>query len=95
MRSRKIDVRTKRNDSKGVDGWMAAIIMPLDVFHVDCTTHARNLEYVFGIIEQIRELAQQFLVTLEVNRIHLQYSEFNFLSHNFDKESYKPNKINT
>lgn len=92
MRSRKIDVRTKRNDPKGINGGMAAIIMPLDVFHVDRTTHARNLEYVFGVIEQVRELTEQFLVALEVNSINLQKT-FDFLDELIDmKNVQKLNK---
>ena len=71
MSSRIIDVGAKRNNPKGIDGRMASIIMPLDVFHVDCATHARNLEYVFGVIKQVWELTQQFLVTLEVNGVNL------------------------
>jgi hypothetical protein len=46
----------KRNDPKWIDRRMASIVMPLDVFHVDCTTHARDLKNVFGVIKQIRVL---------------------------------------
>lgn len=45
--------------------------MPLDVFHVNCAPHARYLENIFRVIEQIWVFAQQLFVAFEVNSINL------------------------
>lgn len=71
MRRRVVNIRAKRNDAKWINRRMASIVMPLDVFHVDCTTDPRHLKNVFGVIEEIRVLTKQFLVTLEVDSINL------------------------
>ena len=62
---------TRRNDPKRVYGRMASVVMPLDVRHVDRAAHSRNLVDVFRVIEQVRVLAQQFLVAFEMNCIDL------------------------
>jgi hypothetical protein len=56
MRRRVVNIRAKRNDAKWINRRMASIVMPLDVFHFDCTTDARHLKNVFGVIEEIRVL---------------------------------------
>lgn len=71
MGRRIINVWSKRNDSIWIDGRVTSIIMALDMLHIDSASHARDLIYVFGIIEQIRILSKQFLVALEVNSINL------------------------
>lgn len=53
MWSRIVDIWTMRNDSKWIDGWMAPIVMLLNVHHVDCATNSRDLKYVFGVIEDV------------------------------------------
>jgi hypothetical protein len=54
VRSRIIDVWPHRNDPKWIDRRMTSIVMQLYMFNIHCTTNARNLENVFGIIEDIR-----------------------------------------
>lgn len=71
MRRRVINIGAKRNDSKWIDCRMASIIMLLDMFHMNRATYSFSLVYIFGVIEQIWILSQQFLVAFEVNCINL------------------------
>lgn len=48
-----INIWTNGNDTEGIDSRMASIVMQLYMFHVYCATNARNLEDVFGIIEEV------------------------------------------
>lgn len=79
MRGRVVNTWANRNYAKWIDSSTISIVIPLDEFHVDCTTDARDLENVLDVIEQIRVLTYQFLVTLEVDSINLslqKYSHF-------------------
>lgn len=67
-----VNIWTLWDDSKWIDGWMTSIVMLLNVLHVNCTAHARDLENVFGVIEYIWIFAQQLLIALEVNSVDLQ-----------------------
>jgi len=53
VRSRIIDIWPHRNDPKWIDRRMTSIVMQLYMFHVHCTANARDLENVFGVIEDI------------------------------------------
>lgn len=53
-----IDVWAVRNDPIRINGWVASIIVHLDVIHINCAAHARNLEDLFCVIEQVRVLTQ-------------------------------------
>ena len=66
-----VNIRSSRDDPKWIDGGVTPIVMFLDVFHVYCTAHSRDLEDVFRVIEEIRVFAQQLPIALEVNRIDL------------------------
>lgn len=50
---------------------MASVVVFLDMFHVDSGTHARDLEDIFSVIEQIRVFPEKLLVALEMNGINL------------------------
>jgi hypothetical protein len=72
MRRQKIDIRTLRNDSGGVDGSVAGEIMILDVIHVDRFRYTWNLVQITRVSPQAGVLGQTFFIGLEVvvvNRI--------------------------
>lgn len=71
MGRREVNIRAMRNDSIWINGRVTSIIVLLDVIHVHCAAHARNLEDLFCVIEQVWVLSQQFLVAFEVNSIYL------------------------
>lgn len=77
MRRRVINIGAKRNDSKRIDSRMASIIMLLYMFHMNRAAYPFGLVYVFGVIEQIWILSQQFLVAFEVNCINLNFKKRN------------------
>ena len=45
--------------------------MLLDVLHIDCAAHSRELIDVFRVVEKIRILTQELFVALEMNRVDL------------------------
>lgn len=48
-----VDIRTLRNDPERIDGGVAAVVMVLDVLHVDCTANSGDLEDVLGVVEDV------------------------------------------
>ena len=64
-------VGSNGDDTKGIDGRMATIVMLLYVVHIHSVRDSWNLIDVLGIIEQIWILPYQFLVAFEVYGIHL------------------------
>lgn len=71
MRGGEVNAWAQRDDPERIDGRMAAVIMPLDVLHVDRAAHARDLVDLLGVIEDIWVLSQQLLVAFEVDGINL------------------------
>lgn len=57
MRGGVVDIWAARNYPERIDRRMASIVVPFDVIHLDCAAHSRNLENVFGVVEQIRVLS--------------------------------------
>lgn len=61
------------NDAKGVNRWMTAIVMLLDVVHVHCWRHSGDLVHILEVVEHVGVFTNKLLVALEMNNIHLQY----------------------
>lgn len=62
---------THWDNAEGVDGRMAAVVMLLDMVHVDSATDAGVLEQIFRVVEQVGILADELLVSLEVDDVDL------------------------
>lgn len=58
MWSRVVNIGTLRNDPEWIDGRMAAVVMVLDVLHVDSAANSGDLENVLGVVEDVGIFAQ-------------------------------------
>lgn len=57
MRGWVVDIWAARNYPERIDRRVASIVVSFDVIHLDCAAHSWNLEYVFGVVKQIRVLS--------------------------------------
>lgn len=53
MWSRVVDVRATRDDPERIDRRVAAVVMLLNVLHVHRAANSRDLEYFFGVVEDV------------------------------------------
>lgn len=71
----KIQLRPLGDDARRVDGFVAAVIMRLDVQHVHGPGHIRHLIEIAGIVGQVRIVGNALPVAFEmpdINRIEAQ-----------------------
>lgn len=58
MRGRVVDVGATRDDSERIDRRVAAVVMLLNVLHVHRAANSGDLEYFFGVVEDVGIFAQ-------------------------------------
>ena len=66
MRRGKIELRSERHDAAGIDLFVAAVIVPLDVIHVHGLGHARHLVEITEIVREVRIVGDPAQVAFEM-----------------------------
>jgi len=72
MRQRVINVWSMSDDLKRVYRRKASIVVLLDMIHLYCTAHSRDLVDIFRVVKEMIILSYESFIAFEDHRVSLQ-----------------------